>query len=112
MAGIGPMRQQLTLRAPAVVTDSVGGWPKNWTDQATVPGNLQPLTGSRLVEANVVRGQTSHRATIRYYEGLLTSWSVVDADTGDAYRITGAINPDGRKRFHQLDLQFMEGQQP
>lgn len=97
---IGPMRQLVTIQARTVAQNSYGEAVQTWTTVATRWGNLEPLSGREVWQAQQVRPDVTHRVTLRYYDGLTPKHRVVI--DGQTFGVVAVVNPDGRKRFHEL----------
>ena len=97
---IGPKRHRVEIQARAVSRDEYGGIAATWETVATVWGEVIELSGRELWQAAQVRPDLTSRVTIRYYEGLTPKHRlIVD---GRTLNIESVINPDGRRREHQL----------
>jgi SPP1 family predicted phage head-tail adaptor len=97
---IGGMRHRVVIQEAATTADSFGAPSLAWTDAAERWAEVRPLAGRELWEARSVRPDVTHAVTLRYYEGLTPRHRLVHE--GRVLRVESVLNPDGRKRFHEL----------
>lgn len=67
---IGRLRHRVTIQAETATTDAGGGYASAWADVATVWARLEAMEGRELVLGGVIRGDASHRVTMRYRAGV------------------------------------------
>lgn len=98
---VGPMRHRVEIQERITSRGSYGEVVPEWATVATVWGEVLPLSGRELYQAQAVRPDVTHRVTVRYREGLSPRNRLfID---GDIYEIFAVLNPDGRKRYHTCD---------
>jgi SPP1 family predicted phage head-tail adaptor len=97
---IGPMRNRVEIQSRTVAQDSYGQAVPTWTTLATVAAEVLPLSGREMWQAQQARPQVTHKVTIRFYSGLTAKHRLLF--DGATLNIDSVLNPDGRKRFHEL----------
>lgn len=97
MRAIGPMRDRLEIQARTMAANSYGERVATWETVATRWGQVDPLNGRELWQAQSVRPDVSHKVTMRYYDGLSPRHRLKLGSR--IFEITSVINIDNRKRF-------------
>lgn len=98
----GSLRHRLTIEQPTQSKDALGQEIQTWVQFAEVYGSLDPLSGRERFLAAQTVAETTHRARIRFLEGVTTKMRI--SFGGRVYQIT-YIADDNRGRELVLDLQ-------
>jgi SPP1 family predicted phage head-tail adaptor len=98
------MRERLILEQLTETPDTIGGQADSWSELDDVPGDVQPLEGRELYQAQAVVPMLSHRVTIRYRDDVAVDkhrfrWLPSKA----LLEIRALVNRDGRRRFLVAD---------
>jgi SPP1 family predicted phage head-tail adaptor len=101
----GRLRKRLVLQSKTEARDAYGGTVITWTDEATVWGAIEPLSGREYFSQQAVQAESKVRIVLRYYAGISTSWRV--SHGGLFYNIEDVLNHDTRNR--QITLMCREG---
>lgn len=100
----GALRHRLTIQAENPTADGGGGQGADpWADPvtvATVWGRVEPLKGRERMQAMQLRGQVSHRVTIRHRPGITAQMRVLF--DGRAFNIRAVVNVEERNRILEL----------
>ena len=98
---IGDLKHMITLQAPTLTPDGMGGHKTTWADIATVWAAIWPVSANEQVKNMQVAGEITHRVRIRYRANIRPSWRV---KFGDRYfNIVGPpVNTEMRNEW--LDL--------
>jgi SPP1 family predicted phage head-tail adaptor len=67
---VGRLRHRVTIQAETATADAGGGYAATWADVATVWARIEAMAGRELVLGGVIRGDASHRVTMRYRSGV------------------------------------------
>ena len=67
---IGKMRYRVTLQQPARTPDGGGGASVAWTNVSDLWAALMPIGGNEGVEADGLKGRTTHEIWVRFQAGL------------------------------------------
>lgn len=100
MRAVGPMRDRLEIQARVMTQNDYGEAVPAWATLTTRWGQVEPLSGRELWQAQQVRPDVSHKVTIRYYDGLTPRHRLLLGSR--VFEITSVINVDNRKRFMDL----------
>ena len=73
MARAGLFRHRVAAQRRAAGADAWNEQAGAWATIATMDAQVEPLSGSELVEARAMEGRTTHRVTTRYSSLVLTS---------------------------------------
>ncbi len=96
----GKLRHPLTIQARSTTRDSLGQELETWATVSTVWGSVVPLTGRELVQAQALHSETTHKVTVRFFDGLTTSHRM--QHNGRTLQILSVLNTDERNREHVL----------
>lgn len=97
----GRLRHRVTIEQKAVTRDSVGGQTVSWTTvAASLPAEVEPISGREFVELRAAQADISIRFRLRYRSGITPAMRV--QWDGNAYGIVEAINVRGMNRELQL----------
>lgn len=96
---IGPMRQRVTIQARTTAADAYGAPVATWADVATRWGEVLPLSGRELWQAQQVRPDVTLKVRLRYYDGLTPKHRLKVG--ARVLEVESVVNPDGRNRFHE-----------
>ena len=96
----GRLRHRLTLQSKAETRDAYGAAIITWTDEATVWGAIEPLSGKEYFSQSTVQAEAKVRIVIRFYSGVSNSWRV--KNDGLYYDIKDVLNENSRDRMMVL----------
>lgn len=103
----GRLRHRVTIESSAVSTpDGLGGGTRTTSTVATVWARVEPLRGDERQIAAALRGQVTHRVTIRYRADVTASMRLVWQ--GHTLAIREVKQPDAISRW--LELYCLEGE--
>jgi SPP1 family predicted phage head-tail adaptor len=68
---IGELSSRLRLEAPVRSPDGAGGATVTWSLVAEVWGAIRPIGGAEALEADGLKGRTTHEIWIRHRDGVL-----------------------------------------
>ena len=90
----GDLRHRVQIYSPTETRDAHGGVTVTWTLVAVRFGNVVPLSGRELVNAQQVASDATHKVTLRYDPtlGITTSYRLIEREK--ILNIVSAINPD------------------
>ena len=98
---IGTLRHRLAIQQRSSAQDSMGGQVTTWTTLATVWGDIQPLTGNKLITAQAMHARVTHQVVMRY-RPLLADPKTVAAlrlvYKGRYFSVLASINEGERNR--------------
>lgn len=109
----GKLLHQVQLVTPDAPQDPAGGWVIDQTTLfATVWASVEALSGRELFAAQQQVSEVTHKITIRYLTGVLSSMCVIF--DGHFYQIMAVLNPDGRHTMlillcKERDISALEG---
>lgn len=72
----GRLRHRLLLQSKVEARDSYGAVIITWSDEATVWGAIEPLSGQEYLSQSQVQAEAKVKITIRFYSGVTTEWRV------------------------------------
>ena len=101
----GRLRQRLTLQSKSETRDAYGAAIISWSDEATLWGAIEPLSGKEYLAQDSIQSEAKVRIVIRYYSGVATSWRV--KHDGLYYDIKDVLDLDTRHR--QMTLMTSKG---
>ena len=101
----GRLRQRLTLQSKSETRDAYGAAIISWSDEATLWGAIEPLSGKEYLAQDSIQSEAKVRIVIRYYSGVATTWRVKHG--GLFYDIKDVMNLDTRNR--QMTLMTSQG---
>ena len=115
---ISNLRRRIAIQQRGGTVDSWGQQSTTWSDVlASVPAELEPLSGRELVTAQAVNAEVTSRITVRYHASLANSTAVagmravyVNGGVTRYYNILAARNIDERNRW--IELLASEGLAP
>ena len=97
---IGKLNKRVTLQAPAMASDGMGGFNVTWFDQASVWAAIWPTSASEQIQTEKPTMTISHRIRIRYRSVLNPEWRI---KFGNRYfNIDSIINPNEQNEW--LDI--------
>lgn len=98
----GGFRTKCELVEHVQTKDSIGGNVAMRTVRATVWADLKPLSAEAIARAGALNLQVSHRATIRFRQGVgIKNWYLQTPSV--LLRIDAAYDPNGRRDVLVLD---------
>ena len=89
-------RHRLTLQSKTVTRNAYGEEVITWTNEKTVWGSIEPLSGREYFQAQQVQSKVTHKVSIRYYTGLRTDWRILFGSR--IFDIVSALNIEERNR--------------
>lgn len=99
----GMLRQQLVIQSLTKVSDDEGGWTEVWSDVATLPAKVEPVSGGEYWQGMKLEAHLTHRATVRYYAGLDAT---MRAKLGTRlFNIRSVMDIEERHRWHVLMME-------
>lgn len=100
---IGEMRERVTLQSPQRTPDGAGGADITWTSGASVWAKVEERHGQERLAGERLAAEATFALTIRYRSGITTEMRVLWK--GRELNIASLRDPDGRKRFLELDCE-------
>lgn len=97
------MRNRVRIQERAVSRDTFGAAVLSWATVATRWARIEPLSGREAWQAQQVRPDVTHRATVRYYAGLNPAHRLLDS-SGAVYNVSSVLDTDSRRRQQELVL--------
>jgi SPP1 family predicted phage head-tail adaptor len=94
---IGQMRKRVEIWEYTVAIDASGAQSETGTKVADWWAHIEPLRGEEYTQAQQLEAGTTHRISIRYYEGLRTHHKFVF--DGRTFEITSISNIDERNTY-------------
>lgn len=98
------MNKRVTVQRPVRTADGAGGNEISWENVATVWAALSPVSGKEDLVHGRLKGEVTHKVTVRYRSGLTTEMRLLLGDR--VLDIRAVIDPQERHRF--LDLYCLE----
>ena len=98
---IGTLRKRLLLQSRSTAQDSSGGQSVTWSDVDTVWGEIQPLTGHKLMTAQAVHSEVTHEVVVRWRPDLANPQTVAAMrimHAGRPFNIRASMNEDESNR--------------
>lgn len=93
---IGAFRARLVLETPVETTDSAGGVTRNWTQAASLWGDVATLSALQRQEAQQLGQTLTHRVTVRWRSPLDTSMRFKKG--ARVFAIRGVYDPEDMTR--------------
>lgn len=90
----GRLRHRITLQTRSATLDAAGNRPAAWTDDATVWGAVEPLSGRELIAAQAAQSEVTHKLTLRWRAGVTAAMRV--AFGSRTFEILSLANRDER----------------
>lgn len=97
---IGSLRRRVTLQTETRVSDEAGGYTSGWSDVATVWAEITPLSGQERYAARRIEARATHRARLRYREGVTSSMRL--AHDGRIFNIRAVLDRSEAGRWLEL----------
>lgn len=97
---LSQMRDRVTIQSRTQTRDTRGGTVDTWAEVAEVWARVEPLSGREFWQAQQAQAQTTHKVTIRYYDGLTSTHRLLYGSR--VLNIDSVIDVESRKREHQL----------
>jgi SPP1 family predicted phage head-tail adaptor len=94
------LRKRITIQIRSTTKDSYGQPLTEWSDIATVWGEVAPMSGRELLAAEAVQSSLTHSVSIRYFAGLKPSMRIKYGDR--LFDIQSVIDEDERHRTMTL----------
>jgi SPP1 family predicted phage head-tail adaptor len=94
---VGRLRHRLTLEEAETVEDGSGGYATEWIAAASLWGLIETIAGREWREGDAVKGEATHRITIRNRDGIAPSMRF--RFEARVFEIESLADPDGRRRF-------------
>lgn len=107
---VGRMRWRLKLQAqgdPVETADAYGQPAPTWNDVITLWGEVKPLSGRELFNAQQVQAQVTHQISVRYTGSAgpideTMRFLYTASSPARIFNITAALNVDERNREYQV----------
>ena len=96
----GRLRHRLTLQSKTYTANAYGEQAVTWSDEATVWGAIEPLSGREYFAQNQTQAEASVRIVIRYNSTVDETYRVKHG--GLYYNIVDVLNHDLRNRMMTL----------
>lgn len=96
----GRLRHRLTLQSKTYTANAYGEQVVTWSDEATVWGAIEPLSGREYFAQSQIQAEATVRIVIRYYSTIDETWRVKHG--GLYYNIVDVLNHDLRNRMMTL----------
>lgn len=93
----GALRTELSLEAPARVSDGQGGFAEGWAAAGSVFAMLEPVAAQGVFGADQALSQVTHRITVRARETLASGMRFRLG--GRVFAILAVFDPDETGRF-------------
>ncbi len=108
--GAGELRGRATFARPNSVEDDYGNVSTGWQDMFTVSANFTPRLGGESVEASRLAGRQPVVIRVRKSPDtaqIRTDWRATNVQTGTAYNIRTAVDPDEGNTSHGKWIDMM-----
>jgi len=92
----GKLNKRVELLEPTDTRDDYGGVDTTWATWGWRWASIEPLQGREAFQAQTISASTTHKVTMRYFDGLTTKWRIVF--NGRTFEIVSAINTNERGR--------------
>jgi SPP1 family predicted phage head-tail adaptor len=100
----GKMNSWVRVRRPVATDDGQGGQIITWTSGAAIPAETLPIDARERAIAGGVQIDASYSVSVRYQTGIEETYRLERLDpTGRDFEILGVRDPDGRKRWLELE---------
>lgn len=100
---IGNMRRRLTVQFKTETADGAGGYTRTWDTQETVWGNIEPMSGNKVLIGGELSAVVTHKIYIRYRSDITTQNRIVYGSR--TFQIHAAIIIQEKQRYLQLSCQ-------
>lgn len=90
------MEYRVAIQSRTLSADSYGGPVATWTTEATRWGQITPLSGRELWQAQQVRPDVTHQVALRYYDGLKPRHRLLVE--GRTFQIQSVVDLENRHR--------------
>lgn len=94
----GLLRHRIRIDERVETQQTDGGTTTTWREYSETRARFEVLTGREFLASDEIRGETSHRITMRYLPGLRKSMRIVRLDDERVFDITSIVNLDERNR--------------
>lgn len=98
--GAGQLRHRLDIQAATETRDTFGGVVLTWATISTVWGSLEAIGQTPIFVGDQVKGITTYRIIVRYFQGLTSKHRVMYQ--GRIFDLLSLVVPGERKAFHEL----------
>ena len=88
----GDLNKRITIEAPTLTSDGMGGFSTVFSSIATVYAAIWPVSANEIIQAQAPTMIVTHRIRIRYRSVLKSSWRIVFA--GRNFNIVAIIDPN------------------
>lgn len=102
----GRLRHRITIQNPTKQRNAVGETVLAWTDLATVPAAVEPVSGKEFFAAKQIIAEVTHKIRTRYLLGVSPQSRILF--NGREFEVNSVINPDERNR----ELEIMATEKP
>jgi SPP1 family predicted phage head-tail adaptor len=107
MISAGRLRHRVRIDRLTVTLDSDDGvQTEEWAEVATVPADIQPLSGRELIAADAMDAKSTARIIVRYRPDLTAADRLVHR--GTVYNIDAVI-PDADSNIRHMTLMVSSG---
>lgn len=93
----GALRHELSLQAPTLTSDGMGGHTAGWQDVATLFGMIEPLSQTARIGAGQTLEENTHHITIRHRGGVASGMRLVKQ--ARVFDIATVRDPDETGRY-------------
>ena len=93
------MRTRIEIQSRSMAADTYGGPNPTWSTAATRWGQITPLSGRELWQAQQVRPDVTHRIVLRYYAGLTPRHRLLVGSR--VFNISSVLDIENRQRLHE-----------
>jgi len=97
---IGDMRHRITFQQPIKTPDGHKGHTVSWQDVVTVWASVEPLSGREYFYSHQIKAEITHRARIRYREGITVKMRIKHGDR--VLEIESIL--DKKERHEELEI--------
>ena len=100
MSGAGDLNKRITIEAPTLTSDGMGGFSTVYSSIATVYAAIWPVSATDILRNNAPMMEVTHRIRIRYRSVMKSAWRISWA--GRYFSIVSIIDPSMKHEW--LDL--------
>lgn len=97
----GQLRQRVSIQYAVLTQGAMNENTKDWTTRNQVWADISPITAREFVANEQIRGEVSHKITIRY-DNVISNTDRIQDSNGKNYTITGILNIDTRNRKMEI----------
>lgn len=94
---VSRLNKRVTFQSFNKNRDSAAGFTDEWTDYATVYGNIQPVSGREYMEGAAMQVEITHNITIRYRSDIKRDMRVIC--NGRTFEIEHVINYNEANKY-------------